>query len=221
VTVAVAIMAKAPRPGQVKTRLCPPLAPAEAAELSRCFLRDKIAQVRALPGAQPALAYTPAGARAEFEALAPGFTLVPQRGPGLGERIVHAIADLAALGHRGVVLTDTDTPTLPPGCLAEAVRVLEAAEADAVVGPTDDGGYYLIGLRAPAPALFDGVPWSTDAVLNRTLERARDLGLAVRLLPRWFDVDTGPELERLAKDLAAAPDGEPRHTRRFLRRLRP
>jgi rSAM/selenodomain-associated transferase 1 len=217
--VAVAIMAKAPRPGQVKTRLCPPLAAAEASELYRCFLLDKIAQVRALDRAWPAVAYTPADAREEFERLAPGFGLLAQRGRGLGERLIHAVADLAAAGHRGVIATDTDTPTLPLPCLAAAVRVLEGAEADVVLGPTEDGGYYLVGVSAPVPALFEDMPWSTPAVLARTLERARALGLAVRLLPAWFDVDTAPDLDRLRAALATSPHGEPRHTRRFLAAL--
>ncbi len=215
-TVAVVIMAKAPRPGQVKTRLCPPLAAVEATELYRCFLLDKIAQVRAIEGARPVVAYTPDSARAEFEALAPGFALLPQRGAGLGERLAHAIADLVAAGHTGAIMTDTDTPTLPAHCLAEAHRVLAHGLADVVVGPTEDGGYYLVGVRAPAPALFEGIPWSTPAVLGRTLERARALSLTVRLLPPWFDVDTGADLERLRAALAVPGDGEAHHTRRFL-----
>jgi rSAM/selenodomain-associated transferase 1 len=217
--VAVTIMAKAPRPGEVKTRLCPPLAAAQASELYRCFLLDKIAQVRALDRAAPAVAYTPGPARGEFERLAPGFALVAQRGRGLGERLTHAVADVLAAGHAGAIMTDTDTPTLPGNRLAEAVRVLEAREADVVVGPSEDGGYYLIGVRAPAPALFEDVPWSTPAVLPVTLERARRSGLGVRLLPAWFDVDTGPDLDRLRAALAASPGGEPRHTRRFLAAL--
>jgi rSAM/selenodomain-associated transferase 1 len=212
----VVIMAKAPRPGQVKTRLCPPLAPAQASELYRCFLLDKIAQVRALDRARPAIAYTPDGARGEFGRLAPGFGLLAQRGAGLGERLTHVLGDLVAAGHRGAIATDTDTPTLPRGCLVAAVRALERAEADVVLGPTEDGGYYLVGVSRPSPALFEDIPWSTGAVLARTLERARALGLTVRLLPTWFDVDTGPDLDRLRAALAARPRGEPRHTRGFL-----
>src|SRR5262245_16776458 len=152
--VAVAIMAKAPRPGEVKTRLCPPLTPGEATELYRCFLLDKIAQVRGLERAVPVVAFAPDDARAEFAGLAPGFALLAQRGAGLGERLTAAVADLLERGHAGVLMLDTDTPTLPRACLEEAVRCLATGAADVVLGPTEDGGYYLIGLRSPAPGLF-------------------------------------------------------------------
>jgi dihydroorotase-like cyclic amidohydrolase len=97
-----------------------------------------------------------------------------------------------------------------------------APDVDLVLGPTDDGGYYLIGLRAPCPALFEGMPWSTSAVLSRTLDRAQRLGLRVACLPAWFDVDTKADLERLAAELAVTPGLVPRHTREFLaRRISP
>jgi len=219
--VAVAVMAKAPRAGQVKTRLCPPLAPAEAAALYRCFLLDRIAQVAGLDGVTPVVAYAPADAGAEFEGLAPGFRLVPQRGSTLGERLTHVFADLLGGSHRAAIATDSDTPTLPRRCLEAGVRALAAGEADVALGPTEDGGYYLVGLARPAPLLFRDVPWSTAAVLATTLDRARGLGLRVTLLSPWFDVDTAADLERLREALAAAAGDEPRHTRRLLAARRP
>ena len=169
-------MAKAPRPGEVKTRLCPPLLPADAAVLYRCFLLDKIAAVGALANAQPTLAYTPADARAEFAALAPGFALVPQLGPDLGARLHATLEALLAAGHSGAVAVDSDTPTLPRDFLQQAVDSLAGPGPDVVLGPTEDGGYYLIGVRAAHRELFDGVPWSTPQVLEVTLRRAAGAG---------------------------------------------
>ena len=216
--VALAIMAKAPRVGAVKTRLCPPLRPPEAAELARCFLLDTVERVRMVAGAQPITAYTPPEALSQFEEAAPGFTLLPQRGRDLGERQSHLAQDALGLGLQAVLIIGTDSPTLPRECLDEAVSLVMARDVDVVLGPTEDGGYYLIGLRAPHPGLFEGIPWSTPAVLSRILERAHRLGLRAACLPTWFDVDTGADLERLRTELEAAPGLWPRHTREFLSR---
>jgi len=199
--VVVAIMAKAPQAGHVKTRLCPPLSADEAAALYRCFLADKIQQVKALAGVSPALAYTPPEARAVFECLARGFLLIAQRGPGLGARLNHVVNDLLAEGYAGVVVIDSDTPTLPTGFLRQAVRLVSDPEVDVVLGPSEDGGYYLIGLRQAWPELFDGIAWSTSTVLADTTARAERLRLRVARLPLWYDVDTPDDLARLRADL--------------------
>jgi uncharacterized protein len=204
-TIAVAIMAKAPWPGEVKTRLCPPLRAAEAAALYRCFLLDKIAVVRTLVDAQPVVAYTPEEARTEFATLAPDFTLVPQRGPDLGARLHAALVGLLAAGHPGAIAVDSDTPTLPRELLQQAVDCLTRPGPDVVLGPTEDGGYYLIGVRAAHRALFDAVPWSTSAVLEITLRQAAAAGLQAVCLPAWFDVDTPDDLRRLQTVLDGSP----------------
>ncbi|MGH7383706.1 MAG: TIGR04282 family arsenosugar biosynthesis glycosyltransferase [Candidatus Rokuibacteriota bacterium] len=216
--VGLAIMAKAPRVGAVKTRLCPPLRAPEAADLARCFLLDAVERVRTVAGAQPIMAYTPVEARAQFEDAAPGFALISQEGRDLGERQRHLVEEILKLGFQAALVIGTDSPTLPRECLDEAVSLVMAPDVDVVLGPTEDGGYYLIGLRAPWPALFEDVPWSTPAVLGRALERAQRLGLRVACLPTWFDVDTGVDLERLRAELDAAPGLWPRHTREFLAR---
>jgi rSAM/selenodomain-associated transferase 1 len=212
--VALFIMAKSPEPGQVKTRLCPPLNAAEAAELYRCFLLDKIEQVRAVAHARPAIGY--AGSRAVFEALAPDFLLVEQQGPDLGSRLHSCFVALLGTDVSGAVAVDTDTPTLPAAFLRDAADLVARPDHDVVLGPTEDGGYYLIGLRAPRAVLFTGMAWSTATVLEETLQRARTNGLAATCLPVWFDVDTPADLERLRASLARSGTGPPRHTRRFL-----
>jgi rSAM/selenodomain-associated transferase 1 len=216
--VGLAIMAKAPRVGAVKTRLCPPLRAAEAAELARCFLLDAVERVRAVAGARPILAYSPAEARSDFERMGPDFVLISQQGCDVGERQGRLLEEILALGHEAAIVIGTDSPTLPRECLDEAVGLVMSPDVDLVLGPCEDGGYYLIGLRAPWPALFEDMPWSTSGVLSRTLDRALGLGLRVACLPTWFDVDTGIDLDRLRADLGAAPGPLPRHTREFLAR---
>jgi hypothetical protein len=212
---AVVIMAKAPYPGQVKTRLCPPLTPWQAATLSRAFLADKIAQVRTLTSARPAIAYTPAAGEDFFAELAPDFTLLVQQGSDLGERLIHSLEYFLNLGCTGVMAIDSDTPTLPTHYLQQAIDLLTRPDVDVVIGPSDDGGYYLIGLRALPQELFVDMPWSTSAVLPETVRRSATLGLRVAWLPAWFDVDTPADLTRLRASLSTTAGEEPWHTRNF------
>ena len=214
--VAVLIMAKAPRAGEVKTRLCPPLSLADAAELYRRFLLDKIDQVRSLGTAGLAIAYTPAEARAFFEEVAPGFVLLPQRGADLGDRLANSLGALLGRGYRGALAIDSDTPTLPLGFLQQALDLVTTPEIDVVLGPTEDGGYYLIGLRTVHRELFRAMAWSTSQVLPETIRRADAKGLRVACLPPWYDIDTPDDLARLRMALAASDGDVPRHTRKFL-----
>ena len=218
-TVAIAIVAKAPKSGAVKTRLCPPLRPREAAALARCFLRDKIAQVRGLTGVTPVVAFTPASERPLFERLAPGFTLIPQRGPDLGSRLRSLLATLLRGGHRAALAIDSDTPTLPPTLLQRAIDLTASGDVDLVLGPAEDGGYYLIGVRADHPALFHAIPWSTPSVLETTLARARAAGLRSACLSAWFDVDTPEDLARLRAALLDTPHAAPLTSRLLTRPL--
>lgn len=214
--VALAIMAKAPRAGEVKTRLCPPLSPADAAALYRCFLLDKVAQVRSLSGARAVIAFTPDTDSSLFEALAPDVDLLAQRGADLGRRLLNGLDDLLSGGHIGALMIDSDTPTLPTEFLRQAIDVVLEPDVDVVLGPTDDGGYYLIGMRKVWPALFDAMPWSTSDVFPETIRRAEAHGLRVACLSSWFDVDTAPDLERLMVSFAHGHAEGPGHTRRFL-----
>lgn len=209
------IMAKAPRAGEVKTRLCPPLSASEAAGLYRGFLLDKIEQVRTLKEATPAIAYAPVDGRIFFEALAPGFTLIPQLGADLGARLASSFEQFFGKGSGPALAIDSDTPTLPTDFLEQALDLMRMPQVDLVLGPTEDGGYYLIGLRALHRELFEGILWSTDRVLPETLRRAEAKGLRVACLPSWFDVDTPEDLERLEAALRRAQGIEPWHTRGF------
>jgi len=212
-----AVMARAPEPGRVKTRLVPPLSYERAAGLYRCMLQDKLQQVAGLPDIDPYLAYTPLEARSSMLALLPGgFTLIPQAGSTLGDRLHRLSAILLERGHPAVILIDSDSPTLPTHYLADAVARLREGTTDLVLGPTDDGGYYLIGLKRPCRALFDDIPWSSPTVLNETLHRAAAQRLQVAVLRSWFDVDTPNDLIRLQCELATTDAVTAPLTRRFL-----
>ena len=226
-------MTKAPRAGAVKTRLVPPLTHEEAAALSVCFLRDtaaNIAGVASLGAAEGVAVYTPVGAESAFDnLLQAGFSLLAQRGDGFGERLYHAAEDLLTLGYRSLCLIDSDSPTLPRSLLTEAVGALAFAGDRVVLGPSDDGGYYLIGLKRAHRRLFEDINWSTGEVLGQTVERAAAIGLEVLMLPTWYDVDDGSSLNRLCDELfgsSSVLDGqdglagyEATHTRRYLARL--
>ncbi|MBI3327294.1 MAG: TIGR04282 family arsenosugar biosynthesis glycosyltransferase [Nitrospinae bacterium] len=224
---AVAIMAKAPRPGQVKTRLCPPLSYAEAAELYRCFLLDKIAQVHGLKRATPVISYGPDeenafdGVKAFFEDIAPSsFALIPQFGDDLGARLLSTFTQLFSQGYRQVMAIDSDTPTLPIAYLERGLDLIAQPETDVVLGPTEDGGYYLIGLRRPYRELFEDMPWSTSRVLPETLRRSAEQGLNVAGLEPWYDIDNPHDLKRLQASLQGSEMGRAQHTRRFLTEYR-
>lgn len=214
---ALLVVAKEPVAGQTKTRLCPPLDGATAAKLYTCFLRDTLDLMRQVPDVRRGLVYAPAGAGAYFRTLAPDMDLAPQRGAGLGERLDHLLTDALAGGAAGAVVMGSDSPSLPAEHLARAFTLLDSH--DMVLGPCDDGGYYLIGLRRPQPRLFREVTMSTPTVAGDTLAIAAALGLRTALLPPWYDVDTTAELARLRAELREAPAGVAAHSRRFLAAL--
>jgi rSAM/selenodomain-associated transferase 1 len=196
--VALAVMTKMPIPGEVKTRLCPPLTPADAATLARCFLLDRLEQLRDVADCEALVAFSPKEREAEMRDLVPaGVRLVPQEGADLGTRMDRLLTGLLAEGYGGAIAVGTDSPTLPTAYLRRACAAIRDETVDLVVGPAEDGGYYLVGLRVPAPGLFADIRWSTDTVMAETFARARRLGLRHALLPIWFDVDRGEDLARL------------------------
>ena len=196
---ALVVFAKAPRPGAVKTRLCPPLRPEQAAALYACMLDDVLAASAASCeelGLVPILTVDPPEASEALAAGAPAaFRVTAQRGSDLAERMEAAVAEVAAAGHTPVLLRGSDSPAMGGEALREAVAAL--AEADLVVAPDPDGGYGLVGLRGPVPGLFDH-PMSTSSVLEDTLAHARARGLRCRRLAPGFDIDTIEDLGLLA-----------------------
>ena len=218
---AIGVMAKAPRPGFSKTRLCPPLRPEQAAALSGAFLRDithNIALAARLTSIAGYVAYAPAGQEALFDGhladgteliLADGSPEMPPNVQGFGRCLLHAIQAMLARGHCSAVVLNADSPTLPTALLVRTVEAL-AAEGDRVIlGPADDGGYYLLGMKASHAHLFADIAWSTDQVAQTTKARAAELGLEVIELPTWYDVDDQAALTRLLEDTAMPhSDGE-------------
>jgi rSAM/selenodomain-associated transferase 1 len=215
---ALIVMAKAPVAGRTKTRLSPPLSGQEAADLYRCLLLDTMelmARAARATGVQPVVSYHPPAALPTFARLAPpGFSFIAQVGADLGERLHNTLSECLRGGYRRVVVMDSDSPTLPVAYLENAFAALDGA--DVVLGPCEDGGYYLIGLKAPCAALFRGIVMSTATVLEETLQRAREQGLRAVCLPTWYDVDNFQALARFAADLAAQSDHQAPHTRAFL-----
>jgi len=219
---ALAIFAKAPIAGQVKTRLCPPLTHKQAAELFRCFLLDTVDRMCSLETVQVFLAITPADSEPLFRHMIPfPVRYLPQRGDSLGEREINMLADMLEAGFSRAVIIGSDIPTLPVAHIQEAFTRLEDPECDAVFGPSTDGGYYLVGVREVHRPLFENVAWSTPQVLEQTLEQAWLHQLAVELVPSWYDVDTVEDLQQLVIDVREKRDGSddvPR-TRELLKRL--
>jgi rSAM/selenodomain-associated transferase 1 len=229
---ALAVMAKAPRAGKVKTRLSPPLTPDQAADLNICFLKDtadNIAAVVASGGAAGVISYTPVGDEALFDNLLPvDFALIPQRGDGFGERLIATAQDLLACGYDSVCLIDSDSPTVPAAAFEQAIAELQKEGDRIVLGPAVDGGYYLIGVKRAHPELFAEIKWSTSSVFSETVAAAERADIEVVVLPLWYDVDDGETLELLVGELlgdapppfATLSGYRAEHTRAYLRLLR-
>ena len=210
---AIGVMAKAPRPGFSKTRLCPPLLPDQAAALSGAFLRDTTENIAAAGCLAPIsgyIAYAPAGLEMLFHGhlaagtgllLADGSVPAPDAVTGFGRCLLHAVQAMLAIGHPSVAVLNSDGPTLPTSFLVRTAEVLAAPGDRIVLGPAEDGGYYLLGMKAPHAGLFADIAWSTDSVAAATRQRAAALGLEVVELPPWYDVDDRPSLERLTQSV--------------------
>ncbi len=207
---ALAMFAKVPRAGAVKTRLVPPLTYDEAASLAGAFIEDTstalVAAARAV-GAQPVAFYAPHDGAAEMRALlADGIRQYAQSGGDLGERLTAAYRQLAEAGLGTVCFVGADSPTLPRDCIVDAFAALHSG-SEVVIGPAADGGCYLIGLREAHVGVFMGIDWSTERVFAQMCGRAAALGLAITVLRPWYDVDDAPSLWRLREELLEANSG--------------
>ncbi len=201
-------MAKASAPGRAKTRLVPPLTFDEAAALNTAFLQDvadnvllAAAQRRARAPALPAMRPMARPAREDFfrRTLPAAIGLIEAWLPNFGDCLLHAISKFSRAAMRSAVVLNSDSPTLPTALLIETADVLARPGDRAVLGPSSDGGYYLLGLKAAHRRMFEDIAWSTERVAEQTLERAREIGLDVHVLPVWYDVDDVESLRRLRR----------------------
>jgi uncharacterized protein len=210
---ALIVVAKRPTPGKTKTRLSPPLTPELASALYESFLFDTLDQMRQVDDAQRVIAYL--DECDYFQRLAPDFELIPQEGHDLGERLDNALTFYLSRGYERAVIMDSDSPTLPRDYLSHAFQVLSDG-ADVVLGPCDDGGYYLIGLKKPTPRLLREVHMSTPTVAADTMALAKEEGLNLVTLPTWYDIDDVASLSRLIKEIEELNGMNTTHTRQFI-----
>ncbi len=206
-SIAVAIMCKTPTAGMSKTRLSPPLHADECAEISACFIADLARTIDLLSpeGVAGCAVYTPQGSEPVLRGLLPAqFRLTLQGDGALGDRLLKGTVDLLAQGHKGVILVNSDSPTLPLSILRDAVHAVQQRDC-VVLSPAYDGGYTLIGLSKPHARLFEDIPWSTSAVFELTCARAKEMNLPVSMVPGWYDVDDAASLQMLEDEFAARP----------------
>jgi rSAM/selenodomain-associated transferase 1 len=198
---ALILFAKSPKPGFVKTRFQPEWSAEEAGKLYQAFVMDLVSATSRLKSIARILACDPTSRDPLFQSLARRYKLklMDQRGRNLGERMRNAIEEAHQMGFHQVVIIGTDSPTLPMEFIDQAFRLLRSHEL--VLGPSHDGGYYLIGCGEIIPPVFEGIPWGTVGVLALTLRRMVDLKLKCALLPFWYDVDTAQDLHLLSAHL--------------------
>ena len=198
---ALAVMLKAPVAGQVKTRLTPPLTQEDAAELYKCFIQDIFSRVSTLNGIDIIAAYTPENTAEHIKRIVPANTmLIPQRGNDLGERLSNLFSGLFSAGYKKIAVIGTDSPDLPVEYIKKSFSSLNK-NTSIVIGPSRDGGYYLIAMSRYSEEVFKDIPWSTNTVFKKTLEKAKKTGLLPALLPEWYDVDETGDLKTLRENM--------------------
>lgn len=202
------IMAKAVRPGAVKTRLAACLPPDEILGLYRCLLEDTAALAQSLDGVATAIMCPVADVEELRRMMNGNVQVVAQEGAGLAKALESVFDRFSAQGPRPVIAFNSDTPHLPAAALLHAFDVLESC--DVVVGPTHDGGYYLVGATAAHPGLFAASAMGTASALDALLQRARELGLTVRAIDQFYDIDLPADLNHLEAELRETPERAPR-----------
>jgi len=202
------IMAKAPRPGAVKTRLASSMPDEQIAGLYRCLLEDTLALAQSLDGVEAAIMCPPADVEELARIAGARVRVLAQTGKGLAAALGEVFGTLTPAGERRVIAFNSDSPHLPAPALLAAFETLSAS--DLVIGPTDDGGYYLVGAARSHPDLFSADSMGTGSALDALLARARRLALSVRFTQAFYDIDVPADLNRLADDLRFAPERAPR-----------
>lgn len=202
------IMAKAPRPGWVKTRLIPDLSPETVTAFYWCLLDDTLALARSLGDVEVAIMCPGSDVNELVQLAGKDVRVVAQNGEGLAAGLTSVFAHFAEDRQRHTIAFDSDSPHLPRSVLEDAFTKL--AEHDLVVGPTEDGGYYLVGARASHPALFVRDGMGTSSALETLLSRARALALSIGFAEPFYDIDVAADLTRLAAELRLAPARAPR-----------
>lgn len=234
---ALVVMLKAPVAGQVKTRLVPPLSPKDAARLYRCFIQDTFSRISVLtdidiiaafgtpPPLSPSMMWTGGGIprlqAARVKKIVPhGITILPQKGKDLGERLTNVFSHLFSHGYKKVAIIGSDSPDLPIEYIEKSFSLLNK-KTTLVLGPSEDGGYYLIamsnllspmgtdlksvpkkgGMGGFAGEIFQDIPWSANTVFEKTIEKAKRAGLKTAVLPKWYDVDDIESLMVLRKNI--------------------
>jgi hypothetical protein len=183
------------------------------------FLLDTLEIMRQVKDVDRFIVYLPQDSEGYFQKLAPDFKLIPQLGASLGARLDNALSQCLNADYDHAVIMNSDSPTLPYEYVQQAF--VELSNSDAVLGPCNDGGYYLIGLNKPSPALLREVQMSTSNVAFDTLALAEKEGLQMAQLPSWYDVDNGESLKHLYSDLRSLSQDRAQHTRGFLDELWP
>jgi rSAM/selenodomain-associated transferase 1 len=227
-TTAIALVCKTPAIGRGKSRLWPLLGPARTAQLSACFIRDLVETLAALPASLSRQCYalfSPAGTETALrKLLTPDWQLIPREADDVGQVLEVSLKALLQAGHDGVIFMNGDSPSLPGVLIEEAINALRADGDRVVLGPSLDGGYYLIGLKRFHAALFRDIAWSTPAVFTETYECAVQMGLPVYVLHEWYDVDEADDFDRLTAEFggqvpfadSVVKAGPARHTRALL-----
>lgn len=200
------VMVKAPIAGFVKTRLTPPLSQSDAATLAQCFLKDIVDSLKRVTP-KIIVAFTPPEGRVALErSLSQQLLWFAQKGNDLGERLNSAVTHAHDLGFNPIIVLGADSPTIPASFIETALDALVMGETDVVLGPTTDGGYYLIGQNSLQPELFQNIPWSSPSTFQQTARKANQLNLRLRQLPEWYDVDTPADLITLSNELLSNPE---------------
>lgn len=194
---AVIVMAKRPAAGSTKTRLSPTWSPQQAADISEQLLLDTLDFLQARADCTTVIAIDRLDSAPYFESIAPGITQVEQHGAALGNRLDSVLSECLDRGFRSVFAIGSDSPDLPPAHLDDAFAAMDQDDVDVVLGPTEDGGYYLIGWKQRWARLVNDVEMSTPQVLDDTMAIAVELGANVHQSPRWYDIDHPDDLERL------------------------